>query len=349
MKKTSILSMLLVVSLAYGALSQTLVTQVKPAGSKLWGYANLKGDMIIPASYEKCYAFSPDGLAAVYNAKEKQFYFINLKGEKLPTEITGFKLKDGLLSDFEGFSDGLIQLKTGDQWGYMNASGKLVIPAKFAETSKFDAGYAWAKTGSAYVVLDTKGTETKVEGPVADMKEFTEHLAIFRANDKKFGFIGTDGKIAIPARYESVGYFTNGLAWAKSDAKTGYINPKGEWVIKPQFDAVKNFDAESGLARIKLGEAWGYVNKAGETTFIKDTETFGDFSEGLADGKKNDKKGFYNNKGEWVIAPAFDGTRDFKNGYAAAKKGDKWGMIDKQGKWVMEPRFDGIKDMEVVK
>ena len=125
------------------------------------------------------------------------------------------------------------------------------------------------------------------------------------------------------------------------------INNKGEWKIKPQFDASKNFDPTSGMARVKLEGQWTYTNKNGEILSV-DTENWGDFEDGLAKGKKGGKTGYYNNKGEWVIAPEFDGGRDFKNGFAAVKKGDKWGFIDKFGNWVIEPQFAAVKDLERV-
>ncbi len=331
--------------------SQDMLTQVKPSGSKTWGYANNKGEVVIPPQFEKCYKFSRDGYATIYDTKNHQYYFINAKGEKLNTEVTNFKLHDGFGFDVSSFSDGLIPVKIGEKWGYLSNTGKIAIQAKYDEASDFSSGYAVVRSGTNYSVVNTKGEEFFVSVPgVADMKPFSEKLAPYRANDKKYGFIGPDGKVAIQAQFESVGYFTDGLAWAKnSDKKLGYINPKGEWVVRPNFEAGKDFDPVSGLARIKNGDKWAYVNKAGELTYVGLTDTYGDFSEGLAEGKSNGKTGFYDPKGQWVIQPQFNGSRDFKNGLAAAKQGDKWGMVDKTGKWVVQPVFDGIKDMELTK
>ena len=342
---------LLLAAIASVSYSQNYYTQVKPAGEKLWGYANQKGEVVIAPKYAKCYKFSPEGWAAIYNQDERQYYFINTKGENMNTEVKGFKLRDGMGFDVEGFKSGLAMIKVGEKWGYMNTEGKMVIPAKYDDANDFNDGYASAKSGDKYFVVDTKGTEKPVDASgITEVRTFSEGMAPYRASDKKFGFIGSDGKVAIPAQYQTVGYFQNGLAWAKgADGKLGYVNSKGEWVIKPQFDAGKEFDKESGLARVKSGDKLAYVSKSGEMVNVSGTESWGDFSEGLADGKVGDKKGFYNSKGEWVIKPQFDGTRDFKNGFAAAKQGDKWGMIDKQGNWVIQPKFDGIKDMEAVK
>lgn len=350
MKKRILVGFAFVTLLSGSTFSQTYLTQVKPADSKKWGYVNEKGEQVIPPQFEKCHKFSAEGLAPIFDIKTKQFYFINTKGEKVETEVKDFKLIDRFGFDLEGFNDGLIPIRQGEKWGYLNADGKLAIPAKYDHVTGFNSGHAIATLNKNFIVLNTKGEESPVEeGGILDVKGFSENLAPYRSADKKFGFIDGNGKIVVKSQFESVGNFVVGLAWAKSGDKVGYINKSGEWVIKPQFDVAKEFDASTGLARIKTGDTWSYVNKDGEVINIKDTELWSDFSDGLAEGRKGGKVGFYNAQGEWVIQPQFDGSRSFKNGYAAAKKGDKWGMIDKQGNWVIEPSYDRIMDMEAVK
>jgi len=297
--------------LFYTVSAQTYLTQVKPAGSKTWGYANSKGEIVIPAQYSKCYKFSVEGFAPIYDTEKRQYHFINTKGQTLPTEISGFKLIDGFGTDISGFNNGLVPVRVGEKWGYMNTSGTLAIQAKYDKVTDFNEGYASVEAAGKFIVLDTKGMETPVVAEAIDVKEFSGKYAPFRAADKKFGFIGVDGKVAVPAQYESVGYFSGGLAWAKdADRKLGYINPKGEWIIKPQFTAGKEFNKESGFARVKEGEQWAYVSKTGELLKV-DSESYGDFCNGLAEGKKDGKVGFFNTKGRWVIAPQFEGVRDF--------------------------------------
>jgi hypothetical protein len=349
-KKTLIVLWMLLV--AGSSMAQTYVTQVKPAGNKKWGYANLKGELIIPAQYEKCYEFSSEGLAIIYDSKAKQHHFINLKGEKLPTEVSSFKVKEGFLGfELQGFQDGLLPIRVGDKWGYVSSSGKMAIPAKYDEATDFYDGYAVVKSGAKYMVVNTSGAETPVEGSgLLDVNHFTEGMAPFRAADKKFGYIDTNGKAVIPAQYETVGYFSDDVAWIKTaDKKVGYIDKSGAIVLKPQFDVGKEFDAETGLARIKSGDSWGYITKTGSKVTLSGTDIYEDFFDGLARGRQNGKFGWLNSKGEWVIKPEYDGSRDFKNGYAAVQKGELWGIIDKSGKVIIEPKFDGIKDMELVK
>lgn len=351
MKKKIVLSIALASLLAVRAFPQTYITQVKSPENKKWGYVNLDGEFIAKPQFEKCYQFSSDGLAAIYDSDNRQYYFITANGARLPTDVKDFKLIDRFGFGLEGFNDGLVPIKVKEKWGYMNTEGKLVIPAKYDEVKGFGSGHAAAMLNKKFVVLNTNGEETPLESPgVLEVKEFSENLAPFRAADKNFGYIDGNGKVSIKAQFESVGYFKDGIAWAKSsDGKVGYINTTGEWTIKPQFLSGGNFDKESGLARVKTSSGWAYVDKDGKILRVDETSVWEDFSDGLALGKKGSSFGYFNNQGEWIIKPQFDGGRDFKNGYAAAKKGEKWGIIDKQGNWVLQPAYDGIKDMELVK
>lgn len=345
------LSLLLTLLLGFSAFAQTYVVLVRPVGVKEWGYANLKGDLIIEAKYRKCIEFSENGLAAIYDAKLKQFYFINLKGETLQTEITDFKLQEVFGFGMKGFSNGFAPVKQNEKWGYLNTAGKLAIPAKYDKVTSFNRGYATVQRDGKFFVLDQNGVEFSVDVPnLADLNNFSGKLASFKTADGLVGFVDGSGKVAIQAQFQSAGDFHGGMAWVKNSSdKVGYINAKGDWALEPKYEAGRSFEPESGLARVKTGDKWAYVNKAGEFMYVNDSETVEGFSNGLAKGKKNEKFGFYNNKGEWTIQPQFDAARDFKNGYASVKSGEKWGIIDKTGKWVVEPTFEEMKDVELVK
>ncbi|HET6243793.1 MAG: WG repeat-containing protein [Bacteroidetes bacterium] len=241
--------------------SQTLIAQAKPMGGKLWGYIDITGNLVIPAKYATCYEFTEDGFAAIYEAK--QYHFINKKGEKIITELSGFKLIDGFGINLKGYNNGLAPVKIGTSWGYMDVQGKESIKPSYDKVSEFNGGYAVASRGEKKFVLDLKGNEIPVtDTKVFALKHFSEGLAPFDGQDKKNGFIDISGKVVIEPDFMSVGYFVNDLAWAKTTELTvGYINKKGEWVIKPQFTAAKDFDAQSGMARVKIAETWAYIDK----------------------------------------------------------------------------------------
>ena len=51
-------------------------------------------------------------------------------------------------------------------------------------------------------------------------------------------------------------------------------------MIKPQFDEVGSFS--EGLAAVRIGENWGFINKAGEVVIKLQFDKATDFHNGLA-------------------------------------------------------------------
>lgn len=332
---------------------QTHVLQVKLSDKEIWAYANIKGEILFEADYPTCYPFSEDGIALISFPKQNLYSLINIKGEQIQVEVKDFYVKDVFGYSAQGFANGLLAVKQGEnkKWGYVNVEGRLVIPLKYDYVSNFNGGFATARLDDKFYIINKNGNETLINDPdITEVKEITENLAPFRRKDKSMGFVDTKGAVVIKGQFYQVGYFRSGLAWVKSfNGFIGYINAKGEYVIKPRFSAAKDFDEISGLARVKINDKWCYVNRLDEIVTFNISEITNDFSEGLCKGRSGYFFGFYNNLGEWVIEPKFESVRDFQNGFAAAKLGGKWGLIDKTGNWVIEPIFIGIRDVVLVK
>jgi len=196
--------------------------------------------------------------------------WINTRGETIekPTDLD-------FLRDYGRV---LESVSIGDKYGYINASGKLVIPATFDSASYFTSN------GLAYVRLG-----------------------------KKYGYINTKGDIVIPAEFDDANDFaSNGLALVKIDGKFGYINSKGKIVIPAIYDYARNF-ADNGLALVQVNDRKKYINSQGTVAIEKDFENCWNFtSSGLAAVKIGGKIGFMNSKGTVVIPPKYDTARNYE-------------------------------------
>lgn len=346
--KTGAIIFLLYWMAYYNSWSQEYIVQVKGKVSENWKYANLKGEIIINNDFPVSFEFSEDGVALVYYPKKNAHYIINLKGEIINTDHPDFDPKStGSYSS--GFSNGLLVSRIEEKYGALNTEGKLVIAAKYDNLSDFNNDYAIGRIDKTFYVVDKTGNEILVKEPeIVDIKHFSEGLAPFRSIIGLKGFIGTDGKITIPAIFSDVGYFSSGLAWGRVLDNIGFIDHNGKWVIAPEFESAKNFDELSGLALVKSEKQRFYVDKNGEIVSFKNIKIQNSFKEGLAIGRKNSYYGFYNNRGEWEIEPKFEDLRDFRNGYAPAKKNNFWGIIDRKGNWVIKPVYNLIRDVIVI-
>lgn len=132
------------------------------------------------------------------------------------------------------------------------------------------------------------------------------------------------------------------------DRKVGYIDFTGRLVIPHQFDLTFNYlwDFAEGLAPVQLGQKWGFINPKGEFAIPPNFEWVTPFSEGRAlvrvgIGGPPFKIGFIDRNGKFVGEPNLNGAAGpFAEGYAAVElPHNKWGYIDSSCKMVIEPRF----------
>jgi hypothetical protein len=191
----------------------------------------------------------------------------------------------------------LLPVKVSGKWGYVNATGQLVINPQFDYADEFQEGRALVCLGtpcswwdpsdsnqSRWGYIDTGG-KVVITPQYAAAASFSEGLASVCTGDcsakptKPFsrGYIDRDGKIVIPMQFGIAANFSEGLAqvcigkcqWEKDsgyDGKFGFIDHSGHFVINPQYDDADNF--KNGVAKITVGKGSdakaGYIDKTGK-------------------------------------------------------------------------------------
>lgn len=146
---------------------------------------------------------------------------------------------------------------------------------------------------------------------------------------------------------EMEGLFSQGLLPVaieddNGDLKWGYVNKKGEYVIKPQFDHAYNFSS-NGLAMVEVNDKYGYINKDGSFAILPLYEKASIFaSNGLAFAYLNGSKaGYIDKSGSFVIEPQFDSALSFgSSDLAPVQVNGAWGYIDQSGTFVIPPQFE---------
>jgi hypothetical protein len=95
------------------------------------------------------------------------------------------------------------------------------------------------------------------------------------------------------------------------------------------------------LARVRVGEEYGFIDKSGQFVVPLKFTFAGDFSEGLAFVRVGEQAGYINKSGEWAITSEekiLKGER-FKEGLAAVGFDRGTGYIDHTGKIIIQPQF----------
>ena len=172
--------------------------------------------------------------------------------------------------------------------------------------------------------------------------------------NKKWGYINLQGKLAIPAKFETIKYFSEGLSPVKLDGKWGFINTRGEFVIGPKEGlpnpGIEYGEFSEGLAPFKNKDGkWGFINLKGEEVIKAEYEGARPFKEGFAvvklersDGFGIGKRAYIDKTGKRLNDKPFNEALDFSEGLGAVNlagvKGN-WGFIDKTGKFVIKPTY----------
>lgn len=116
-------------------------------------------------------------------------------------------------------------------------------------------------------------------------------------------------------------------------------NHRNMWGYKSYDDfviAAKYQDAGpfmEGLAAVKLGGKYGYIDMEGRSVIPYKYHTAGVFSEGLACVSMNGKYGYVDREGKQVIPYKFSDAGDFIDGMAEVIFDGQRGYVDKNGKW----------------
>lgn len=224
-------------------------------------------------------------------------------------------------------------------FGYINRSGKLVIPMIYEDATEFSEGLAFVKNKDFRGFIDTNNKPViKMENSAGN--RFTEGLADI--NDKKYrqGFINKKGEIVIPLQFDLVDNFSEGLAFAVKGDSIGYINRKGIFEFTIDGYAGKPFsDSMAFIGRMheKKEMRWALINRKGERITDYIFEEVRGFSEGLSAVKKNGNWLFINKLGIPVFETEFNCVDNFVDGIAwASFKDGRKGYINHQGKLILE-------------
>jgi hypothetical protein len=228
------------------------------------------------------------------------------------------------------FSEGLAKVKLQGKYGYIDRSGKLVIPASLEAAGDFHEGFTVVLVNGRYRYIDKKGTD------------------VFKKN------------------FKNAAFFSDGLALVSNDeGQAGFIDKKGINVIPFSYQLALPF--KDGLAPVReAGSGWKVINKKGETIFSFPGNVLGPtgvFSEGMLPVTvKDDKSGlsanFLDITGKMICKETYSKVSAFHNGRAIVctdnpnrKSGNMqfffYGIIDKAGNVITKKKYSCLEESQV--
>ncbi len=173
------------------------------------------------------------------------------------------------------------------------------------------------------------------------------HASLFPYwENNKFGYIDEHGTVIIPARFNAVEEFSEGLANVREGGYYGYINPEGEWVIKPVYDYTQPFS--EGIAVAYKGARASYIRRDGTVILELDCVDAGAFVNGTAIITcRKRKMGVIDTSGHFILDTLYENITPVKGGnFIVSSAGDAVFVADSKGAVVVPPgRYRGIKSI----
>jgi hypothetical protein len=153
---------------------------------------------------------------------------------------TGNLAIPALYKNAEPFSEGLAAVHTGGLWGYIDPNGRMILPPRFRFARPFSEGLAAVEENGRWFFIDKNGnTAIGLDKTVIDASHFSEGLAPVKTGNL-WGYIDMTGAFAIPPRFASASAFTDGLAVVadpqQSWLRYHLINMTGTVVFSPGAD-----------------------------------------------------------------------------------------------------------------
>jgi hypothetical protein len=256
----------------------------------------------------------------------------------------------------------LFVVSVNGKHGYIDRTGKIVIPPKFDGALDFSEGLARIVVNDKWGFINRNG-RIVIKPRFEYAQQFQEGLAMVQVNKgwkRNWGFIDGKGRMAIKPQFdeltgvaESTKGFVEGLAMVELDRYKGFIDRKGLLVIAPKY--LYAYPFSNGLAAVTLGhnEKWGYIDKRGNWRIRPRYKWASLFSEGLAPVNLDDRCGFVDRLGRFLLHP-FESRGDcptiwghFNGGLSRWKIDGLFGYINKNGEIVIKPELtltDGFSE-----
>lgn len=262
-----------------------------------------------------------------------------------------FREAEFVFEDWDGFAEGLrvAKRRQDGKKGYIDRSGRVVIPFQYDGAGEFGDGRACVQVGEATGIIDKSGRWIVEPGRYEDIYGFGDGRCAF-LKEGRWGFLDRDGKVVIPPVYQEgvsgeIPSFSDGLCLVKDQAgKRVYIDrdgrvrirfPEGDWQGCPFYEGMARvsvfFSAQErgplDADTLPAGYRTGFMSRDGRIVIEPRFGTAGNFSEGLAPVTITED-GLFSSEGgelarEWNPDPAYP------------EPPPAWGFINKKGEVVI--------------
>ncbi|MBT1704010.1 WG repeat-containing protein [Chryseosolibacter indicus] len=215
----------------------------------------------------------------------------------------------------------LYPIKENAKWGYMDQTGKVIVPPDFDYAWDFSEGLGRFKRKGKYGFVNAKG-EIAIQPSFAYADDFKG----------EYTRVNTKDTVIYDVFFDGYNLLSN---WTFMNKK-GVVFSKTFTVAEPVkggYAAVKNINSYE--------TPYSYVSFVNGELISSERITEAIFSYNGHDlapalDPNTGKLGLIDKEEQWIVQPVFDELAPLSEGLAAAKKDNLYGYIDTDGNWVYQ-------------
>jgi hypothetical protein len=320
----------------------------------------------------------PDAFRMFRGSEQRKWGFIDANGQVVikPTfdRVKGIGVPSKLgpivcciVNPHKSFNEGLAAVCVGEQWGFIDKTGKIIVEPQYDDVGDFSEGLACVikndklgfidRTGKVVIPLQFDGTAFD-----GDLTKFNDGVCVVKRTPFSMIYIDKKGNDALGKSFTDAAPFSEGLAVVDVMKNARVIDRSGNVVLSIPINwrrlgsVLPAGRFSEGYLRIcgydhaenPRAHFW-FVDKTGKAAGSGIYESAHDFSDGLAAVMLmgTNKYGFIDQTGKSVIEPAYESPGDFHEGLAPVRlyhkdkeaDSDLWGYIDRTGNLLVQPQF----------
>ncbi len=277
----------------YGALpafSEGLTPFVDQSNERI-GYLNLRGEVVIPPKF---YSARPFKESVAFVGGQNDYVLIDTTGKVIAANFVAIN------GYYSNFSNNRAVVQKQFQMGYIDKSGRFVVPAEFDQAKDFAEGFAAVNKDGKWGFINSSGQLTVPFNFNKEPKSFSDYRAFVQGTNNKWGIIDTLGKIIVAPQYHQVWPFSGGVAVVST--------------MDERWNETFHFIDVNGKI----------IKTHARATNMSETITFSSgFVDGLAIGSKANKKGFVDKNGRVVVDFQYRDLHPLQDGMAWFEKFDE--------------------------
>ncbi len=287
-----------------------------------FAYIDRSGRKVIPQTFPAAEEFSDFGVARVREGTT--FGLIDTLGNwvlrpRYP-QIRAFTGAGVAVVRFDG---------RADLYGLINYRGELLTSREYREVGVFAEGLAVVKDQRGrYGYIDASGREI-IPCQFGGAEEFSDGRAIIRENGR-CGYIDYQGNIIIAPVYGRCRPFSGERAVVYQGIRNaGIIDLIGNHLVTPSLNRLLDFQEGRGLMRDDQSRFFFITEKAGLYDGYYEDATA--FQNGVARVRSGGRWGLVSRRGIELLRPKYAEIGPFVNGYARVRIEGRYGLADRRG------------------